>query len=226
MLVDYVRVYQCARGSVAGKGKTCGTIAPDAEVREDIGTPGINDYVVYDDGFKLSLVPGSSAYPGVTVDSEPKANGAWEIEFAQTGPLLGGDFLGNVSLGSATGFTLNGGSSWTTNGEVEFDIKIKSIDPETRLFVKMDSGYPSSGFVEIEIPAKGAWHHVAVKVADLLANRNPGEVPLDIDNIQNLFVLESSGAARVWVDNIRLQCAFNTEPEWWQIDKSCDLIPR
>jgi hypothetical protein len=28
------------------------------------------------------------------------------------------------------------------------------------------------------------------------------------------------------VDNIRLQCAFNTEPEWWQIDKTCDLAPR
>ena len=90
----------------------------------------------------------------------------------------------------------------------------------------MDSGYPSVGFVEIEVPAKGRWHHVAVKVADLLANRNPGEAPLDASNIQNVFVLESTGPAHVWVDNIRLQCAYNTEPEWWQPDKTCDLTPR
>ena len=251
MLVDYVRLYQCARGSVAGKGKACGTIDPAVEVHEDIGTPGINDYVVYDDGFETlsfevrvlgeptvvenTLAPGSFAFPGVTVDSEPRANGAWEIEFARNGLLLWDDFLGNVFLGSEdmsdvegveTGFNLEGGSSWSTNGELEFDIKVKSIDPETRLFVKMDSGYPGVGFVEIEVPDKGRWHHVVVKVADLLANRNPGEAPLDLSNIQNVFVLESTGPAHVWVDDIRLQCAFNTEPEWWQIDKTCDLKPR
>jgi beta-glucanase (GH16 family) len=229
MLVDYVRVYQCARGTAEGRGKACGTIDPAVEVHADIGTPGINDYVIYDDGFETlafdTLVPGSFSFPGVTVGSAPKANGAWEIEFTQTGPLLWDDFLGNVSLGSAAGFMLAGGSSWTTNGELEFDLKVKSIDPETRLVVKMDSGYPVVGFVEIEIPAKGEWHHVAIKVADLLASRNPGEEPLDVENIQNVFVLESTGPAHVWVNNIRLQCAFNTQPEWWQIDKTCDLIP-
>ncbi len=131
-----------------------------------------------------------------------------------------------MSLGSAAGIILLGGSGWTNNGELEFDIKVKSIDPETRLFVKMDSGYPRVGFVEIEVPAKGTWHHVAVSVADLMANRNPGEAPLDLRNIQNVFVLESTGPAHVWVDNIRLQCAFNTEPEWWQPDKTCHLVAR
>ena len=82
------------------------------------------------------------------------------------------------------------------------------------------------GFVEIEVPTDGAWHPVTVRVADLLANRNPGEAPLDLNNIQNLFVLESTGPAHVWLDNIRLQCAFNTEPEVWQPDKTCDLRPR
>jgi len=128
--------------------------------------------------------------------------------------------------GVETGFSLKGGSGWTTNGELEFDIKVKSIDPQTKLLVKMDSGYPKAGFVEIEVPPRGQWHDVAIKVADLLANRNPGEAPLDVSNIQNVFVLESTGPAHVWVDDIRLQCAFNTEPEWWQIDKTCDLAPR
>ena len=52
-----------------------------------------------------------------------------------------------------------------------------------------------------------------------------GETPLDPSNIRNVFVLESTGPAHVWVDGIRLQCAFNTEPEWWQIDTTCDVAP-
>ena len=228
MVVDYVRVYRCARGSVEGKGKTCGTIDPAVEVHEDIGTPGIKDFVLYDDGLEAvvhDLTPGSFALPGVTVESGPKDNGAWEIEFAETGLLMEDDFRGRVSLGSDTGFILVGGTSWTNNGEIEFDLKVKSIDPYTRLLVKMDSG-SGTGFVEIDLPAKGAWHHVVVRVADLMANRHPGEAPLDLEDVRNLFVLESSGPAHVWVDNIRLQCAYNTEPEWWQIDKICDLRPR
>ncbi len=243
MVVDYVRLYRCARGSVEGKGKTCGTFDPAVEVHEDIGTPGINEYMVIGDSFESMglqinaygrptavmediLAADSFAAPGVTVDSDRKDNGAWEIEFRRTGMLLGGEFVGNVSLGYDTGFILYGGSSWTTNGEIEFDIKIKSIEPETRLLVKMNSGDTGAGFVEIEVPAKGAWHHLAVKVADLLANRNPGEANLDLGDIRNLFVLESTGPAHIWVKDIRLQCAFNTEPEWWQIDKTCDLTPR
>ena len=243
MLVDYVRVYQCARGSVEGKGSACGTIDPAVAVHEDIGTPGINDYVVYDDGAETlsfevfvpgairiienTLVTGSSAAPGATVDSRPKPNGAWEIEFSRTGLTFDNDSLGSVFLGSAdmsgvpgieTGFKLDGGTGWTNNGELEFDIKVKSIAPDTRLFVKMDSGLPNAGSVEIDVPPKGAWHHVAVRVADLL--------PLDVNDIRNVFVLESTGPAHVWVDNIRLQCAFNTEPEVWQPDKTCDLDPR
>jgi beta-glucanase (GH16 family) len=251
MLVDYVRVYQCAKGKDKREDQACGIINPAVSVHEDRGAPGMHDYVVYDDGFETlsfeisvpgvptivenTLVPGTFAFPGVTVDSEPDADGAWEIEFTQTGPLLWNAFVGNVSLGSAdmsgvegieNGFTLNGGSGWTNNGELEFDIKLMSIDPKTRLVVKMDSGHPQVGFVEIEVPAAGEWHHVAVKVADLLANRNPGEAPLDLNNIQNVFVLESTGPAKLWVENIRLQCAFNTEPEWWQPDKTCNLMPR
>ena len=56
------------------------------------------------------------------------------------------------------------------------------------------------GFVEIEVPQKHAWHHVSVKVADLLANHGPGELPLDVNNIQNVFVLESTGPAHIWLN--------------------------
>ena len=77
-----------------------------------------------------------------------------------------------------------------------FNIKIKSIDPETRLFVKMTSGSSQAGLAEIEIPAKGAWHHVAVKVADLLTNPDPAAGELELRDIRDLFVLESTGPAQ------------------------------
>jgi beta-glucanase (GH16 family) len=242
MVVDHVRLYQCARGSVEGKGKTCGTFDPAVEVHEDIGTPGTSDYVVVGESFDALgleinsygrpaavleniLMADSYAVAGVTVDTDRKDNGAWEIEFNRTGMLLEGDFVGNVSLGSDSGFLLLGGSGWTNYGEVEFDIKIKSIDPETRLFVKMTSGSSQAGVVEIDIPAKGAWHHVAVKLADLLDNPDPATGELELRDIRDLFVLESTGPAHIWVNGIRLRCAFNTEPEWWQQDKVCGLIP-
>ncbi len=250
MLVDYVRLYQCPGGIIEGAGRSCATFNPFIPPLADAGTPGINDYVVYDDGVETlsfvvnvsgeptivenTLVHGSSAFPGVTVDSEPRANDAWEIEFSQTGPLLWDDFRGSVFLGSAdmsdvegvgTGFVLSGGTGWTNNGELEFEIKVDSIGRDTKLLVKMDGG-ARSGSVEIEIPAGGEWKHVAVKVADLLDGHDPGEAPLDLSDIHNVFVLESTGPARVQVDDIRLQCAFNTQPEWWQIDKTCGMGPR
>ena len=55
--------------------------------------------------------------------------------------------------------------------------------------------------------------------------RAPAVERADVSNIQNVFVLESTGPAHLWVNGIRLQCAYNTEPEWWQPDKTCDLKP-
>ena len=150
--------------------------------------------------------------------------------------LLQGDFVGNVSLGSAdmsdvdgveTGFNLDGGTGWTNNGELEFDIKIKSIDPETRLFVKMDSG-SSQGRLRRDRGSGRRVHGTTWRSRwpTSWPTAIPGRAPLDLSDIQNVFVLESTGPAHVWVDNIRLQCAFNTEPEWWQPDKTCAVKPR
>lgn len=268
MLVDYVRVYQCAAelrkpadhrsaprsrsGDLnQGRGSACRTVDPAIPVHEDHGAPGINEFPIYDAGVETftwevwiagqptvvenTLVPGSFASPGVIVESEPAADGPWEIEFRRTGSFVDDGFVASVSLSSAdmsgvegieAGFNLYGGSGWTENGELEFEIKIESIDPASRLFVKMNSGESGLGLAEIEVPAPGRWRHVSVRLSDLVATRNPGEEPLDMHDILSMFVLESTGPVHLWLDDIRLQCTFNTEPESWQIDKFCGVAPR
>ena len=244
MLIDYVRVYECGRGTVEGAGKACGSVDDSVAINEDIGRPGINEYLLYADGSPKTLifdslattstpVPGSFAFPGVTIEERHRPNG-WDINMYQTGELLWGAFVGNVFLtagdlspavsDAGRELALRGGSGWTTNGELSFDMKILEIDPATRLFVKMDSVYPKVGSVEIDIPEDEAWHQVSVRIADLMANQ--GDQPLDITSINNAFVLEATGPVHLRVDDVALSCAYNTEPEDWQIDKTCELMPR
>lgn len=228
MLIDYVRVYAINEG----------TVDFAVQVHRDAGAPNIQEYVVYDGGDKPvrvevngkletvdhTLMPGSFAGAGVTVGSDPYADGAWEISFTHTGSLPADGFIGNVSLGSSTGLALDGGTGWTHNGELEFDLKVQSIAPQTRLSVKMDSGDSQANVVPIEVSVKKGWQHVAIKIADLIAHPVPGKKPMDLKVLKNVFVLESTGPAHVWVDNIGLQCAVNPKPEDGQTDNTCRLI--
>ncbi len=243
MLVDYVRVYECGDGP-----ESCSITNPDVAVNSAANGPGINAYSVYDGGVQTlefdvdgvgavenTPVPGSFAFPGVSVDSNPGPDG-WAVDFGLTGgPLEWGASIGNVFLtaqdmggvdGVLNGLRLAGGTGWTNNGELEFDLTVNSIAEDTRLYVKMDSGYPLVGFVEIDPPAAGTTEHVAVRISELLSTWNPWEAPLDASNINNLFVLEATGPASVVIDGIELSCAYNTEAPDWQADKTCELAPR
>ncbi len=251
MLVDYVRVYQChqaqheERNGKAGLSNArCATVDEMVDVNEDVGAPGVNDYPLYADGPETlsfdvdggtvnnTLVPGFwEANAGGVIQTEVDLGGehgpVWDIMF---------NGIGNVFLSSAdmsgvpelqTGIALAGGAGWANNGELEFDIFVADASQDSQLFVKLDSGWPNLGQLEIDIPAAGEWHHVVVKVSDLLANPLGGGSGVDLSNVQNAFVLEHLGSyASVQVDNIRLQCAYNTEPEDWQLDKTCDIEPR
>ena len=251
MLVDYVRVYQChnpkvkpRRGKKGYTGGGCATVDEMVDVNTDAGAPGINAYLLYTDG------PATLTFDveGNPIDN-PLVPGFWELDNGtvfQSESNLGGDHgpvwdimfngIGNVFLSSGdmsgvpaldTGVQLEGGAGWHNNGQLEFDILVTDVAPDSQLLVKLDSGWPNVGEKVIDIPAVGEWHHVAVKVADLIANPVPGGGGVDLANIRNLFVLEHLGSyASVKVDNIQLQCAFNTEPETWQLDQNCSLSPR
>lgn len=93
-------------------------------------------------------------------------------------------------------------------GEIKFDMRVLDIDPETRLLIKLDSGYPENSYHEIEIPAVNEWTEVAVRLYTLLPNTNEGyESPVNFSNIKNPFVIEPVGGnAHVQLNNIRIVC--------------------
>lgn len=248
MQVDYVRVYQCKkrRGhrSRDRHGSRCATVDDSVEVNTDAGKPNKNKFKIFKDGVEtLELISNGSTVtntvepgfwelePGNVIESQINVGGrrgeVWDVQFAG---------LGNVFLTSQDttdtpeferGVTLAGGSGWSNYGEVAFKMKVLDASEDSQFTVKLDSGWPNLGEVAIDTPKIGKWRNVKVSVADLLANPNPAGAGVNLDNIQNLFVLEYSGtSANVQIDNVRLICAVNSEPEIWQQDQLCSMTPR
>lgn len=252
MLVDYVRVYQChqpdikpRRHQVGYEGTGCATIDPAVQVNHDIGTPGINEYPLFQQGPVALLLDAqgelveNTPIPGQWPPSWESGNviqsiaDTWDIQF--NGP--GNVFLTSEDLsavdGIDKGLQLAGGSGWTVNGELRFDMRVHDVSSGARFLAKMDSGWPNLGQVEIALPPPdGEWYPVSIRIADLLANplNEPwAQGALDVANVNNLFVLEQvveGEWASVELDNIALRCAYNTEPESWQLDKVCTVEPR
>lgn len=248
MLVDYVRVYQChqpdekpRRHQQGYEGAGCATVDPSVSVHADIGTPGVNEYLLFDQGpetlvldaqgspLENTPVPGQWPPAWESGNVVQSVGDTWDVQF--NGP--GNVFLTSQDMsgveGVDNGLALAGGSGWNINGELHFDMRVHDASPGARLLVKMDSFWPNLGQVEITLPpADGEWYPVSVRVADIIANPLD-QGALDVSNVNNLFVLEQAVPGE-WVsvelDNIALQCAYNTEPESWQMDQSCSLEPR
>ncbi len=96
---------------------------------------------------------------------------------------------------------------WSAKGELVFDFKVNSKAADTKLLIKMDSGWPNVSDVTVSLPADGVWTEYRIGVADLIDNGNsvsccPGIAKLNA--ITNLFVVEPSGAIDVVFDNVRL----------------------
>lgn len=112
---------------------------------------------------------------------------------------------GNVFLNLANGpANIN---HWSAKGELVFDFKINSRADDTRLLIKMDSGWPNVSDVAVPLPANGVWTEYRIGIADLIDNGNsvpccPGIAKLN--SITNLFVVEPSGVIDVVFDNVRL----------------------
>lgn len=113
-------------------------------------------------------------------------------------------------------------SSWATNGELVFDVKVNSKAAGSKLLVKTDSGWPNVSDTEVTLSADGVWAEYRIKVADLIAkgNSNPccaGAANLSV--ITNLFVIEPTGAMDVSFDNVRLEVpAFAAPPLFTMYD--------
>lgn len=107
-------------------------------------------------------------------------------------------------------------------GEIKFDLRVLDIDPNTKLLIKLDSGYPNNSYHEIEIPAENVWTEVSVRLYSLLPNTNEGYAsPVDFKSIKNPFVIEPVGGnAHVQLNNIRIVC--QDSEEWG----NCDIKPK
>lgn len=221
LVVDYVRVYECSYGLADGSG--CNSNKDRSLEAAPAQEPFYNVDNLYNDGpAVLSWEIGGETYeraltasvlwPGLDngatlVEAQDAERGA-VMEFTATS-------MGNMGIYAEDGETFelfgygNSDRWWEVHaGILSFDMYIDSTgtDQESQMLVKMDSGYPALGqkvFNVADLP-QDQWTTVKVKVNDLLAT--PGEAPLDTTSVLNMFIVESTSALHVMIDNVNLSC--------------------
>ncbi len=212
MAVDYIRVFRCTAGGENGVG--CNSKADRYLESPEVTPPEVNVNPIYVDAAgpltwdfltgevtrDLMLAVGYDNNGAMSV-SEVAVDGRGNVIDVMT--TMGG----NVVIHAADGEVLDvfghrGG------GELKFDMYIDSAmtAPFSSVAIKMDSGFPALGSVDIslaELP-KDEWFSYSVSISDLLDN--PGEAPLALGAVMNVFVIEPSNAAHIQLDNISLVC--------------------
>jgi len=235
MRVDYVRVYKCNFNEATGVG--C-----DGEI--DYTDPAVVPPAadsVYTTTYDLYIdQPGPVTFPDVE-ENLPLSIGVWDNngalgvlempDSAERGTVI--DMMttggGNMSLfatdTSRQSFFGMGDAADSGDyaGEIQFDLYIDSAgtDLTSAIQVKLDSGFPDLGFVELAIAdlPQDEWTRVTVQISDIVHNPgNFGGGPVDMSRVLSLFVLEPTGRAHLRVDNIRLVCG---HPE----DMGCGMTP-
>lgn len=212
--IDYVRVYQCSLDPETGKG--CATsINPDVTPLPGVPAPQQKEISLYKDGpqtleFSIQGGPVSNTLQPAHWDNgsdnvSVSFADSWNVAFAG---LPGNAFLssGDMSAvdGVKNGFKL---TNMASNGELKFDIFVESIDPQTELHIKLDSGWPNVSYVAIDTPAVGAWTPVSIALHQLQPN-NVESGAVDFAHVLNPFVIEPfNGKASVRLNNIRFVCA-------------------
>ena len=235
LLVDYVRVYECSADPVTGEGCASwvddsieGPAASDAFVYSvDLYTDGAGtltwafgeETVSRDLAFTsffdnegaliLSEVEADDASHGLVIDVNTIDSGNFSF-YAESVVSVNGvpiDHDEPISL-----FGMGNNPNWWElhAAELKFDLYIDSAgtDVDSSLLVKMDSGFPAVGSVEMPVAdlPLDQWTTISVKVNDLLANC--GDSCLDTSEVIGLFVLEPTGMAHVQLDNIQLVCGY------------------
>ena len=226
--VDYVRVYECNLDAATGVG--CDGFADYTSPSVTPPLPSSVYRAVYDlyvNAVGPLLFPGTEdavaldfgVYDagGALVLSEIDAGGdrGMVIDVSTTG---GGNFsIFPVSLERQTLFGMgNASDPGNYAGELQFDLYVfgAETDPDSGLQVKIDSGFPDLGFVELPVStlAKDEWTTVTVQISDIA--HNPGHFgggPVDLGRVLSLFVLEPTSHAHLQVDNIRISCGHVVE---------------
>ena len=235
MRVDYVRVYRCNINPASGTGCDGFIDLVDPSVTAPLPeNPFHAEYLLYSES------AGPIAFPGVE-ETLPLLIGVWDnngalgVSEVDSGDDHGVviDMLtkggGNMSLYAADSsrqqfFGMgDAADSGDYAGEVQFDLYVYSdgTDLDAGFQVKLDSGFPDLGFVEIpfaDVPTD-EWTKVTVQISDIAHSENPfAGGPVDLSNVLSLFVLEPTSSAHLRVDNIKILCA---HPE----ERGCGVTP-
>jgi beta-glucanase (GH16 family) len=205
MQVDFVKVYECKPATTTGKG--CATIGSSAKFNPGNTRPVLTGgsfaslplFTMYGDALASGLKYDSYNPNGTISYSEVSEDGRGKVlNVVKTGGS--GNVYFNVTSGPVN---LN---QWMDKGELVFDVKLTSKAADSKLLVKMDSGWPSVSDVTVTLPAVGQWAEVRIGVADLISKGNSIQAGMaDIKAITNIFVIEPSTAMNVSFDNVRLE---------------------
>ena len=222
MRVDYVRVYECNLDTETGVGCDGFTDYTDPSV-----TPPLPDkpyravYDLYVDAVGPLTFPDTE--DTVALDfGVYDAGGAFamsEVEDGDRGMVIdvntsgGGNF--SIFPSNQARQTLFGMGSASDGadyaGEVQFDLYVfgDETDPDSSVQVKLDSGFPDLGYVDLPMSTltTDAWTTVTVQISDIAHTpSNFGGGPVDLAQVLSLFVLEPTSFAHLRVDNIRIVC--------------------
>ncbi|MCY4655671.1 MAG: family 16 glycosylhydrolase, partial [Gammaproteobacteria bacterium] len=223
LIVDYVRVYECNINSTTGVGCDGFMDYTDPSV---IPPPPGNvfraEYDLYVDAVGPLTFPRSEDVVGLSLGVWD-AGGALalsEMTLESRGTVIdvntsgGGNFnIFPTDLQRLTLFGMGSASDGANYaGELQFDLYIfaEETDAESAIQVKLDSGFPDLGFVELPIAdlAHDQWSTITVQISDIA--HNPGSFgggPVNLSEVLSVFVLETTGRAHLQVDNIKLTCA-------------------
>jgi beta-glucanase (GH16 family) len=206
MQVDYVRVYTCD-GAPAATGKGCATIDANAKILEgtqrpvigSVELPGPPLFLMYGDELASVLSFDSYNPDGVVSHSQVAEAGrgnVWNV--VKTGPN------GNAY------FKIKGDPSdmrnWSTDSELIFDVKVNSRAPNSKLLVKIDSGWPNVSDVTVDLAPDGEWKEFRITLADLLDNGNSlASGKATLASVVNTFVVDPFEGMDVSFDNIRIE---------------------
>ena len=222
MRVDYVRAYQCNVDVATGLG--CAGL-------EDLVDPSVTpappndvyraEYDLYADAVGPLVFPSVEETLALSFGVQDN-NGAFslsDVDGGERGRVIdvhttgGGNFSIHATDLSRHSFFGMGSAADAASfaGELQFDLYVFSADTDvdSNVRVKLDSGLPDFGFVELAIAdlPMDQWSTVTAQISDIA--HNPGSIsgPVDLDRVLSLFVLEPTGTAHLQVDNIKILCA-------------------
>lgn len=206
MQVDYVKVYECTASPSTGKG--CATVDAGAKFNPgnarpslDFYTPTLPTSTFYTDGLATGLSLDKYSPTNIITATEQTENSRGKILTVDKQNNEAGNVYFNV------GSTKSNFKPWLANGELVFDVRLNSKATGSKLFVKLDSGWPAVSDYEVTLPAVGVWQEIRIPVATIVNHGNTYSAgnKVDLTAITNAFVIEPTDQMNVSFDNIRLE---------------------